>query len=150
MIRLGVVGYGNRIHGVIDHVMRHVDPDIRVVGVVDCDETGVRERLAGCDKQDVVFYDTLDEMVRKASLDGLAIGTRCNLHAPFAIESAAYDLPLFLEKPVAISMEQAVALEHAFENSRCEVVVSFPLRVSPLCVLDRGGRAGRCGDPDWR
>lgn len=137
MIRLGVVGYGNRIHGVIDHVMRHIDPDVRVVGVVDPDETGVRERLAECDKQDVVFYDTLDEMVRKASVDGLAIGTRCNLHAPYAIEFAAYDLPLFLEKPVAISMEQAIALEQAFENSRCEVVVSFPLRVSPLCVLAR-------------
>jgi len=34
-------------------------------------------------------------------------------------------------------MEQATALEAAFESSRCEVVVSFPLRVSPLCELAR-------------
>ena len=34
-------------------------------------------------------------------------------------------------------MEQATALEEAFVNSRCEVVVSFPLRVSPLCELVR-------------
>ena len=34
-------------------------------------------------------------------------------------------------------MEQAVSLEKAFQNSRCSDVVSFPLRVSPLCVLAR-------------
>jgi predicted dehydrogenase len=53
-----------------------------------------------------------------------------------------------LEKPVAISMEQATALEEAFENSRCQAVVSFPLRVSPLCVLARDYIAdGAVGEP---
>jgi predicted dehydrogenase len=137
MIRLGVAGYGRRIHSVIDHVFRHVEPDVRVVGVVDPDQAGVRARLAACDRRDVVFYDTLDAMVRGGALDALAIGTRCNLHAPYAVQAAQYDLPLYLEKPVAISMEQAVALERAFENSACPVVVSFPLRVSPLCELAR-------------
>jgi predicted dehydrogenase len=41
-------------------------------------------------------------------------------------------VPLFLEKPVAVSMEQNLALEQAFENSRCQVVVSFPMRAAPL------------------
>ncbi|MDA0746558.1 MAG: Gfo/Idh/MocA family oxidoreductase, partial [bacterium] len=137
MIRLGVVGYGRRIHGMIDHVFRKVDPEIRVVGVVDPNEAGVRARLAECDRDDAVFYDSLDVMVQKGKLDALAIGTRCNLHAPFAMEAARYDLPLFLEKPVAISMEQATELERAFEKTDCQTVVSFPLRVSPLCVLAR-------------
>lgn len=135
MIRIGVIGYGNRIHGVIDHVLREVDPNIRVVGIVDPDEKGVRSRLAECDRNDVVFYPSLDTMVRKAKLDALAIGTRCNLHAPYAIKAAQYDLPLYLEKPVATSMAQATALERAFKKSQCPVVVSFPLRVSPLCML---------------
>ena len=64
------------------------------------------------------------------------------------MQAARYDLPLFLEKPVAISMEQAIALERAFENARCEVVVSFPLRVSPLCVLARQYiKEGAVGSP---
>ena len=137
MIRIGVAGYGGRISGVINRLLRQVEPDIRVVGIVDPDEPGVRSRLADCDQADVVFYDDLDQMVRGARLDALAVGTRCNLHAPYGIQAAKYDLPLFLEKPVAISMEQATALEAAFANSRCPVVVSFPLRVSPLCVLAR-------------
>jgi predicted dehydrogenase len=122
---------------VIRDCLRKVEPeslgeDIRVVGVVDPNRDGAISRMDDCDKQDAVFYRGLDEMVRKARLDGLLIGTRCNLHAPYAIKAAAYDVPLYLEKPVAISMAQATALEKAFSKSKCPVVVSFPLRVSPL------------------
>jgi len=137
MVRLGVVGHGSRISGVIKHCLRKFAPELRVVGIVDPDEAGARGRLDECDRNDVIFYRSLPEMVRKAKLDALAIGTRCHLHAPYAIQAARYDLPLYLEKPVAISMRQAVALERAFEKSKCEVVVSFPLRVSALCVFAR-------------
>jgi predicted dehydrogenase len=137
MVRLGVIGHGRRISGVIQNCLRAVEPDLRVVGIVDPDEKAARERLADCDRQDVRFYDSIADMVRGARPEGLAIGTRCNLHAPYASEAAAYDIPLYLEKPVATSMEQALGLEKAFEKSRCPVVVSFPLRVSPLCRLAR-------------
>ena len=136
MIRLGVIGYGSRIHGMIDSNLCKVAPDLRVVGILDPDEQGVRTRLADCDR-DAQFYKDLATMIRHAKLDALAIGTRCNLHSRYAIQAARYDLPLFLEKPVAITMRQATALEKAFATSRCLVVVSFPLRVSPLCELAR-------------
>ena len=136
MIRLGVIGNGGRISSLIQHVFRQVEPDLRVVGVVDPDEEGARSRLEDGDR-DATFYGSVDSLVRHGELDALAIGTRCNLHAPYAVQAAKYDLPLFLEKPVANSMQQATALEKAFQKSKCEVVVSFPLRVSPLCVLAR-------------
>ena len=142
VVRFGVVGYGDRIHGVIQHAMRKAlppstQPDVRVVAIVDPDEERVRSLLAECDISGVVFYDSLDQMVREARLDGLLIGTRCNLHASFAIEAARYDLPLYLEKPVATTMGQAVALEQAYEDSACRVLVSFPLQVSPLFSMAR-------------
>jgi predicted dehydrogenase len=137
MIRLGVIGHGERISHVIKRPLREVEPEARVVGIVDPDEEGARSRLAEQDQDDTVFYANLEEMVRGAKLDALMIGTRCHLHSPYAVEAAKYDLPLFLEKPVATSMAQAVALERAFESSRAQVVVSFPLRVSPLCELAR-------------
>ena len=149
MIRLGVMGHGGRISGVIKHCLRAVDPDVRVVGIVDPNEAGARSRLAECDQKDVRFFRTVDEMVRQAKPDGLAVGTRCNLHSPYGVEAAKYDLPLFLEKPVAVSMPQAVALERAFEKSKCQAVVSFPLRVSPLCMLTRQYiEEGAIGSPE--
>jgi predicted dehydrogenase len=137
MVRLGVIGHGGRVSGLIKDCFRAVQPEVRVVGIVDPNEEAARARLADCDRAEARFYGSVAEMVRGAKPDGLVIGTRCNLHAPFAVEAAAYDLPLFLEKPVATSMEQALSLERAFEKSRCPVVVSFPLRVSPLCLMVR-------------
>jgi predicted dehydrogenase len=136
-MRLGVIGYGSRIHGMIRGPFRDVEPDLQVAAIIDPNEEGARARLEDRDQEDVRFYDDIDTMMRSAELDAVAVGTRCNLHAQIAVELAQYDVPLFLEKPVAITMDQAMALERAFDNSRCPVVVSFPLRVSPLCVLAR-------------
>ena len=88
MIRLGVVGYGNRISGILADAFCEVEPNVRIVGVVDPDEAGVRQRLAECDKKDVVFYKNLKQMVERAKLDGLVIGTRCHQHGPLAIQAA--------------------------------------------------------------
>ena len=49
MIRLGVIGYGGRIHGIIDHVLRRLDPSVRVVGVVHPDQAGTRTCLAAAE-----------------------------------------------------------------------------------------------------
>lgn len=146
MIRLGVVGFGLRSELLVN-VFRDVEPDVKVVGIVDPDEAGVRTRLMAAD-QDAVFYADLATMVKTARLDGLMIGTRCNLHAEYAIEAAHYGIPLFLEKPVATSMEQATRLEQAFITSPCPVVVSFPLRLTPLCrMTKRYLQEGRIGEP---
>jgi len=95
MIRIGVIGHGSRISGVIKNCLREEDPDVRVVGIVDPDEKGARERLNDCDKNDVVFYKSLKEMIKKGNLDGLVIGTRCHMHTRDAIKAAEYDIPLY-------------------------------------------------------
>jgi len=146
-MKIGVAGFGSRISGVINHVLAGLVPDLRVVGIVDPDEKGARSRLSEGDRDNAVFYKSLEEMVLKARPDALAVGTRCNLHTPYALKAAKYDIPLFLEKPVAISMKQAVELEKAFENSRCEVVVGFGLRATPMCRFAKekisGGAVGK-------
>lgn len=130
-MKLGLIGAGNRLTHLVQKVFRTLEPNLQVVGVVDPDEAGVRARLEGLGEPQ--FFSSLPELVRKTKPDALAIGTRCNLHTPFAIEAARTGLPLFLEKPVAISFDQAEELEKAFASSASKVVVSFPLRTSPLC-----------------
>ena len=49
MIRLGVIGYGRRIHGVINNSLRSIDPELRITAVVDPDREGVRQRMAPSD-----------------------------------------------------------------------------------------------------
>ncbi|HEY9249707.1 MAG TPA: Gfo/Idh/MocA family oxidoreductase, partial [Rariglobus sp.] len=134
MIRLGLIGLGQRLAHMVA-CFQASDPSLRIVGVVDPDRAGALARLPEADRAQVRFFDSLDELLREARPDALAIGTRCNLHTPLAIAALASGLPLFLEKPVAVTLAQARALEQAFARSRSEVVVSFPLRVSHLCRM---------------
>ncbi|OHB53338.1 MAG: hypothetical protein A2Y12_19955 [Planctomycetes bacterium GWF2_42_9] len=145
-MRLGVIGYGDRISQIVK-ILQQLNNNAKVVSVIDPNQKAVGERVSSSNG-DYVFRDSISEMVQLDKPDGLLIGTRCQLHAPYAIEAAKYDIPLFLEKPVAISLEQTIALEKAFSKSKCNVVVSFPLRVSPICTLARenieSGMIGTC------
>jgi predicted dehydrogenase len=74
-------------------------------------------------------------MLDKAKLDAVLVGTRCSLHARMAVKVLQRDLPLYLEKPVATNMDDLLALRDAAAKTKSEVVVSFPLRVTPLVQL---------------
>ena len=63
----------------------------------------------GKDGERITFYDDPDAMLDKESLDGVLVGTRCNLHTPMALKVMARNLPLYLEKPVAVTMERAAS-----------------------------------------
>ena len=148
MIKLGVIGHGSRVSSMIKSNFKPAAEDgLRVEAIVDPDEESARSRLDAEDRE-ARFYSSTDEMMKEASIDAVVIGTRCNLHAEYAAECAKYDLPVFLEKPVAISYEQTESLERAFTSSRAKVLVSFPLRVSPLCRLAKSmldeGAVGVC------
>jgi len=147
MIKLGVIGFGRRAGGLINGTFRKTVPDMRITGIIDPDEKGVRSRLLEEDREHVVFYGSVDDLIRKGKVDAVMVGSLCNTHAAYALQLACYDIPLFLEKPVATTMKQAMALEKAFRKSKCHVMVSFPLRVSPLCRMVRqmikNGAVGR-------
>src|SRR5437763_3216845 len=85
----------------------------------------------------VTFYHDVDAMLDSSGVDGVLIGTRCSLHAPYAIKVLARNLPLFLEKPVATSWAQLAALKAALARTHSPRVVSFPLRVSAMCETAR-------------
>ena len=63
------------------------------------------------------------------------VGTRCYLHTEMACKVAARGLPLFLEKPVAITFDQVKALDAAFRGYPAPTVVSFPLRLTPIVQM---------------
>ncbi len=149
MLKIGVIGCGRRIYGVLKDNLRVLEPETRIVGVVDPDRDGVLARLDPADRETVRFYDSVAELVAEAQPDALMIGTHCREHTAYACEALPFGLPLFLEKPVAINMAQARQLEEAFRQHPCPTVVSFPLRVSPLCEMThRYIKDGAVGTPE--
>jgi predicted dehydrogenase len=132
--RLAVIGLGHRATAMIAS-MQAVDPGVSVRAVADPDTENARRRLVMVEPThaEVRVYPSADAMLEDpANYDAVVIGTRCYLHTTMAIKVASAGLPLFLEKPVAISLEELGALREAFRGREDEVVVSFPLRHTPL------------------
>jgi predicted dehydrogenase len=125
------------------------DQELKLALVADPDEPGARQRLRDVqfEPANVAFVPDAEKLFEAAEdLDALIIGTRCNLHTPLASRWAEMRKPLFLEKPVGISAGQLQQLADAWEGREGIVVVSFPLRVTPLIQrvmqIARSGRLG--------
>lgn len=132
-MKLAVIGLGGRMGHLLNNIFRKEIPDFHVVGLIDPDEVSTRAKLTPEEQSTVIYCRSVKELLKKTKPDAIAIGTRCDLHTPYAVEVLAHSVPLFIEKPVAVTMQQARALEKAAERSRSKTVVSFPMRVSPLC-----------------
>ncbi|WP_409343140.1 Gfo/Idh/MocA family protein [Paenibacillus sp. MBLB4367] len=132
-MKIGVIGYGARIRGVIGEVQK-VEPGIRVAAIVDVNpekRQNVEQESPG-----VRAFETPEDMLNGMELDGVMIGTRCSLHTTMALKVLPSGLPLFLEKPVATTMKDVLRLKEGYEASgNRKVVVSFPLRVTSLVQL---------------
>ena len=137
MIRLGVIGYGLRARGVIG-LIYPLNAGVEVTAIADVkDPEDAKKHLEsiGKDQSKVTFYTDPDEMLDKEELDAVLIGTRCSLHTTMAKKVLARKLPLYLEKPVATNMDDLISLRDASEKATSDVVVSFPLRVTPLAIM---------------
>lgn len=142
MLRVGIIGYGGRV----SHMARALSVfhiPYRVAAVADPRWRDIQAADDGF-LSAATFYDSADELLAQAGeLDGVMIGTRCALHTEMACKVAATGLPLFLEKPVAITFDQIRRLDKSFRDYPAPTVVSFPLRLSPVVqrvkeIIDSG------------
>jgi len=133
ILKIGVIGYGARIRGVIGEVQK-LSPDCQVAAVVDVNPEK-RQKIEQ-ENAEVRTFETVEDMLNGTKLDGIMIGTRCSQHTPMALKVLPTGLPLFLEKPVATNMEDVRRLKEGYEASgNRKVVVSFPLRVTSLVQI---------------
>ncbi len=135
-MKIGIIGYGTRMHYFLDRLLE-LERGVQVAAVADIDVEKAKALLEqkGSAAGGVRYYTDADEMLEKEKLDGVLIGTRCSLHTEMAVKVMARNLPLFLEKPVGITMADLARLREASERSTSEVVVSFPLRNTPIARL---------------
>ncbi|MDR6549302.1 Gfo/Idh/MocA family oxidoreductase [Paenibacillus qinlingensis] len=133
-MKIGVIGYGHRISSVIKEVMK-ADVDCQIAAIVDIRKDAVKAQLDEQGWHHIHYYDTPEQMFAAEQLNGVMIGTRCNLHTTMGLKVLQHNLPLYIEKPVATNYEDLLRLKQGYEASTSPVVVSFPLRVTSLVEL---------------
>lgn len=144
MLRVGVIGFGQRAAGMLGN-FSIFNMGAEIVAIFDHNPEEVKKLMARekMVEERVTIYADVDTMMKEANLDGVCIATNCDSHTEYAIQVMKYNVPLLLEKPVSITMEQLDKLEEAGKGFSQQTLVSFPLRASSLCklakeIIDRG------------
>lgn len=133
---IAVIGFGLRAEYMIRNIQQF-NMNARVSCICDLDMVSVKKRLHTIHiiEENIHFYqsDDLDDMMTQEDIDGIMIATHCSNHTELACKVMKYNLPIFLEKPVSITQEQLMQLTEAEQEYKPNVLVSFPLRATPLC-----------------
>lgn len=130
--RIAFIGYGLRSKTMLS-AFRDLEAGVEAAAVCEPDPEAARAGTEGDPLfASASYYTDPVQMLEECRPDGVFIGTRCPLHTPMALKVLDRRLPLFLEKPVAISEAQLAALAEAGRGQEDRVVVSFPLR---LCAV---------------
>jgi predicted dehydrogenase len=135
-MKVGVIGFGLRVSHMWNTVKKFdLGAELHAICDLRCDEIKKKLEEEGYSTEKIKFYDDADEMLDSEKLDGVMIGTRCSLHVKMASKVISRKIPLFLEKPVATNIDDLNLLQKVYEEHRTPVVVSFPLRTTPMVKL---------------
>lgn len=125
-VRVGVVGIGMITHMFhIEKYQEHSEVELAAVADIDLERAKeVGERLG------VPAYASANDMFANAKLDAVSIATFNNSHVELSILALEHGLDVLVEKPMAISSEQALRLKaKAAESDRvCMVGMSSRYR----------------------
>lgn len=93
-------------------------------------------------------YRSHDELLAAETLNLISICTPDNLHREAALAAAAKGVHLFIEKPIASTMEDGEAITAAADKARIKLSVGYLLRFDPRYAQARRLIAdGKIGDP---
>ncbi len=124
MIRVLVAGIGNmgRSHA----LAYHAQPDFEIVGLVNRTPPSLPDELTNYD-----FYTDFDEALALTKPDLVCIATYSDSHAAYAIAAMKAGAHVFVEKPLATTVEDAIAVAKAAATYKRKLVVGYILRHHP-------------------
>jgi inositol 2-dehydrogenase len=77
------------------------------------------------------MYDSPARMLKEEKLDGVVIATPTPLHREHVVLACEARLPMMLEKPIAMTLEEADKIVSAVKRSRAKLIVGFDRRFDP-------------------
>jgi len=132
-VRVGVIGCGAVAHYCHLPALLRI-PGVRVVAVADTDER-IRNRAvkaAGCPA-----FKSAEFLLANTDVDAVVISTPPATHASIGTMAARAGKAIYMEKPIATSLQDAIDLAGAAAAARVSAVVGFNKRCHPLYLRAR-------------
>jgi len=143
-IRLGIIGCGRGTE--VHHLPALARiPEIRAVAIADIDPTRLKKTA---DRFGIARrYDEYQAMLREADIDAVAVVTPTQSHAEIGLAALHMEKHLFMEKPLALNLEECDQLIEAASRTACKTMVGLNNRWHRLVVrareLVRSGALGK-------
>ncbi len=134
--RMAVIGAG--IHAetnIYPSLANHLLAEVHTVAVCDLDEARARRMasLSGAGKP----YTDFKEMIRREKPDGVIVCLNGRLHPQVVIACTEMGVPVLVEKPPALTVEEARRILQASRSSGCPVMVAHQKRRGTAYVMGR-------------
>ena len=126
-IKVLVVGCGNM--GAPHATSYHHSPDFEIVGLVSLGES--KFRLNKKLNADYPLFEDFYEALEKTQPEAVCISTYPDTHAAYAIASMEAGAHVFVEKPLADTLEEAEKVVKVAEKTKRKLVVGYILRHHP-------------------
>ena len=125
-LRIGVIGTGG-ISGA--HIKTYkAQPDVELVAGCDLIPGKAEKKFAECEVEGAKFFTDYKEMIDTMNLDAVSVCTYNRTHAECTIYALEHGLHVLLEKPMTVTLDEAVAIRKAEKASGKIVSVGFQPR----------------------
>ncbi len=121
--------------------------DAELVAIVDADKTLTARYQQQFHLAPKLFYNTLDEAVAATHPKAVLVYTSVGQHRRVIEEAAQHGLDVMVEKPLTISLGDALAIQHTAEQHHIHVLVNYETTwyASNRAIYDELN-AGKLGD----
>ena len=99
--------------------------DLQVVGIAEADRQLTAQFAKRYSLEPGLFYSDLEEMLKKTHPQAVLAYTNTYDHRRVVEICARYGVPVMMEKPLAVSLEDARAIEKAARTAKIKVLVNY-------------------------
>jgi predicted dehydrogenase len=123
-LRVGLVGLVHgHVHGFL--AQSRQSPEIEIVGVAEPDAALLSQAAARYGFDRSILFADLDEMLQKVHPQAVLVYTNTYDHRQVVEICARRGVPVVMEKPLAVSLEDALAMEKAAHAGKIQVLVNY-------------------------
>ena len=125
---IGVIGAGNFTRGMILPALEKIGANMKYIA----SSSGLSATNLAKKYNIAVSTSDMDVIFDDPDVDAVVITTRHNSHANQVIKALESGKHVFVEKPLALSIEDLDVIEQVFNQSRKSLIVGFNRRFSPF------------------
>jgi predicted dehydrogenase len=123
-LRVGIVGLVHgHVHGFLDHSRN--SPEINIVGIAEPDKQLLSQAASRYGFDHSMLFTDLEAMIEKAHPQAVLAYTNTFDHRRVVEICARHGVHVMMEKPLAVSLEDARAIERAAHSGKIHVLVNY-------------------------